>query len=473
MSEISKLEPQKVWEIFDLICSIPHISKHEAALAEKLMALAKDAGLQVIQDETGNVIIKRPAAKGFENAEPVILQAHLDMVPASTGDFDFINCAITPRITGEWVMATNTTLGSDDGIGVAQAMAIVLDKDFQCGPLTVILTVDEEAGMSGAANLAPEHLQGRYLLNLDGSDNGFCIGCAGGARQEITFAPEYEPAVTGQAVKITVDGLPGGHSGLCIHENRGNALKIMAEFLEQNDIRIASFNGGTADNAIAYFAEAVGISGKKVAELQAAADAYTLLTRAELPAAKNLVIRVEAISDAPQKVWQKTFAADLLSAMMLVPNEVIDFDDELDIVKTSSNLATIRTYDDKIVIRTSQRSLVDSDREKISETIAAHFRLFNGKSEMGDVYPATPPEMDSQLLQTAVKCAVKLQKNATPYAIHAGLESGWFSRKNPALEIISCGPEHHDYHTPEEKLNIASVARFDAFLRQLIRMLAE
>ena len=190
MSEISKLEPQKVWEIFDLICSIPHISKHEAALAEKLMALAKDAGLQVIQDETGNVIIKRPAAKGFENAEPVILQAHLDMVPASTGDFDFINCAITPRITGEWVMATNTTLGSDDGIGVAQAMAIVLDKDFQCGPLTVILTVDEEAGMSGAANLAPEHLQGRYLLNLDGSDNGFCIGCAGGARQEITFTPD-------------------------------------------------------------------------------------------------------------------------------------------------------------------------------------------------------------------------------------------------------------------------------------------
>lgn len=473
MSEISKLEPQKVWEIFDLICSIPHISKHEAALAEKLMALAKDAGLQVIQDETGNVIIKRPAAKGFENAEPVILQAHLDMVPASTGDFDFINCAITPRITGEWVMATNTTLGSDDGIGVAQAMAIVLDKDFQCGPLTVILTVDEEAGMSGAANLAPEHLQGRYLLNLDGSDNGFCIGCAGGARQEITFTPEYEPAITGQAVKITVDGLPGGHSGLCIHENRGNALKIMAEFLEQNDIRIASFNGGTADNAIAYFAEAVGISGKTVAELQAAADAYTLLTRAELPAAKNLVIRVEAISDAPQKVWQKTFAADLLSAMMLVPNEVIDFDDELDIVKTSSNLATIRTYDDRIIIRTSQRSLVDSDREKISETIAAHFRLFNGKSEMGDVYPATPPEMDSQLLKTAVKCAGNLQKNATPYAIHAGLESGWFSRKNPALEIISCGPEHHDYHTPEEKLNIASVARFDAFLRQLIRMLAE
>ncbi|MBE6364869.1 MAG: aminoacyl-histidine dipeptidase [Lentisphaerae bacterium] len=473
MSEISKLEPQKVWEIFDLICSIPHISKHEAALAEKLMELAGNAGLQVIQDETGNVIIKRPAAKGFENAEPVILQAHLDMVPASTGDFDFINCAITPRITGEWVMATNTTLGSDDGIGVAQAMAIVLDKDFQCGPLTVILTVDEEAGMSGAANLAPEHLQGRYLLNLDGSDNGFCIGCAGGARQEITFTPEYEPTVTGQAVKITVDGLPGGHSGLCIHENRGNALKIMAEFLEQNDIRIASFNGGTADNAIAYFAEAVGISGKTVAGLQAAADAYTLLTRAELPAAKNLVIRVEAISDAPQKVWQKTFAADLLSAMMLVPNEVIDFDDELDIVKTSSNLATIRTYDDKIVIRTSQRSLVDSDREKISETIAAHFRLFNGKSEMGDVYPATPPEMDSQLLQTAVKCAGNLQKNATPYAIHAGLESGWFSRKNPALEIISCGPEHHDYHTPEEKLNIASVARFDTFLRQLIRMLAE
>ncbi len=472
MSEISKLVPQKVWEVFDLICSIPHISKHEAALAEKLMELAGNAGLQVTADKTGNVIIKRPAAKGFENAEPVILQAHMDMVPASAGDFDFINCAITPYIDGEWVKARNTTLGSDDGIGVALAMALVLDKELACGPLTVILTVDEEAGMSGAANLAPEHLQGRYLLNLDGSDNGFCIGCAGGARQEITFTPEYEDAPAGNAVEFIIDHLPGGHSGLCIHDDRGNALKFIAEFLDQQpDIRPASLHGGTADNAIPYQAKAVGISTKTVAELQQLADAYTLMIKTDCPHARNMTFQVVETA-MPEKVWSEKFTKDLLSAMILVPNEVIDFDDRLNIVKTSSNLATIRTTSEKVIIRTSQRSLVDEERDRICAAVASHFELFNGKSTMGDIYPATPPQMDSKLLQTAVECAAKLQKNTTAYAIHAGLESGWFSRKNPALEIISCGPEHYDYHTPEEKLNIASVGKCDQFLRELLAALA-
>ena len=470
MSEISQLMPQKVWKIFDLICSIPHISKHETALAAELTKLAADAGLSAVTDETGNVIIKRPAAKGFENFPPVILQAHMDMVAAATGEFDFINCAISPYVENGWVKARGTTLGADDGIGVAHALSLILDRDFACGPLTVILTVDEESGMSGARNLAPEHLQGRYLLNLDGSDKGFCVGCAGGARQETTFIPEYETAASGKAVQITVDGLPGGHSGICIHDNRGNALKILAEFLDREpDIRLNRINGGTADNAIPYFAEAVGITGKDIGKLQAAADACTVLIKKELPHAQNLTMTVKEIADIPEKVWQKNFTSNLLNAMMLVPNEVIDFDDTLNIVKTSSNLATIRTFDDKVVIRTSQRSLVDEDREKISAAIATHFQLFNGESEMGDIYPATPPKMSGQLLQTTIECAKKVGKTpVSPYAIHAGLESGWFFMKHPDLEIITCGPDHIDLHTPEERLNIASVGEFDRFLRELL-----
>jgi dipeptidase D len=474
MSELSKLEPQNVWQIFDLVCSIPHISKHEAVLAAELEKLATGAGLEVIQDTTGNLIIKRPAAPGFENAPRIIIQAHMDMVPASSGEFDFINCAITPYIEDGWVKAKNTTLGSDNGIGVAFALSLIMDKNYSCGALTVILTVDEEAGMSGARNLAPEHLDGKYLLNLDGSDNGFCIGCAGGARQEITFIPEYEAAPSGNPVKITVDGLPGGHSGTCIHGARGNAIKFLAEFLDQQpEIRLASLTGGTADNAIPYFAEAVGVSSKSIDELQQAANAALLLIKADCPNAKDMTLTI-APAEMPVKVWQEKFSKDILSALLLVPNEVMEFDDALGIVKTSSNLATIRTLDREVVIRTSQRSLVDEERDNICQVIAAHFKLFGGESEMGDVYPATPPKNDSTLLKKAIECGEEIGRDSNyPYAVHAGLESGWFFQKNPALEIISCGPSHTGFHTPDEKLEIASVGEFDRFLRALLLKLAK
>ena len=467
MSEISKLAPQNVWEIFDLICSIPHISKHESALAAVLAKKAADAGLSVIQDEIGNLIISRPASCGMENAEPVIMQAHMDMVPASEGEFDFINTPITPYIDGEWVKAKGTTLGSDDGIGVALALALIMDKDFRCGALTLILTVDEESGMSGACALAPEYLQGKYLVNLDGGE-GFCIGCAGGSRLETVFTPEYSNPAPGNTVKITISGLPGGHSGLCIHEKRGNALKLLAEFLDQQSgFHLSSFEGGTADNAIPYFAAAEGIAAVSADELQQLADAYTMLIKADCSNAKDMVIKVESIA-APEKVWTAKFTKDLLSAMILVPNEVLDFDDALNIVKTSSNLATIRTRDGKVIIRSTQRSLVDSDREAITDAIIAHFALFKGVSTIGDVYPATPPKLNSHLLKIAQSCACKHKRRSVAYAIHAGLESGWFSIKNPDLEIISCGPDHDNYHTPNERLRIKSVGEADRFLRDLL-----
>lgn len=474
MSEIATLEPQKVWYFFDLLCSVPHISKHEAAAAAKLAAEAEKAGLEVIKDNGGNVIIKRPASAGFENAPRIIMQGHMDMVPASEGEFDFINTPITPYIDGEWVKAKGTTLGADDGIGVAHAMAVITDKDFKCGALTVILTADEEAGMSGARELAPEHLEGRYMLNLDGSSKGFCIACAGGLRQETTFTPEYIPAPAGKAVKITIAGLPGGHSGGCIHEDRGNALKFLADCLDcQKDIHIAAFFGGNADNAIPSSAFALAVTATPLAEVQKQLDAYALVLKKECEGAKDMTLTVTEAEEEISQVWSEKFRTDLLSAMALVPNGAMDFDDELGIVKTSSNLATIDTKKDKIIIRTSQRSLSDECREEIAARIRTHFALFGGVSEPQAEYPASPPRKNSSLLKTAMQCSEKQGRNCYAYAIHAGLETGWFSMKNPEIEIISCGPDHRDIHTPYEKLNIASVAEFDKFLRELLLTLAK
>ncbi|MBE6377632.1 MAG: aminoacyl-histidine dipeptidase [Lentisphaerae bacterium] len=474
MSEISALEPKKVWYFFDLLCSVPHISKHEAAAAEKFAAEAEKAGLEVIRDNGGNVIIKRPASEGFEDAPRIIMQAHMDMVPASEGEFDFINTPITPYIDGDWVKAKGTTLGADDGIGVANAMAVITDKDFKCGALTVILTADEEAGMSGARQLDPAHLEGRYMLNLDGGDKGFCIACAGGLRQETTFSAEYVPAPAGETVKITVGGLPGGHSGGCIHEDRGNALKFLADCLDcQSDIHVAAMDGGSADNVIPAGAVALAVTDKPLETVQKQLDAYALMLKKECEGAKNVTLTVEKADKKLTQVWSEKFRSDLLSAMILIPNGVMDFDDDLGIVKTSSNLATIATAGDKVIIRTSQRSLSDESRQEIAARIRTHFELFGGTSQPQAEYPATPPKKDSSLLKKAVECAEKRGKRAVPYAIHAGLETGWFSMKNPAIEIISCGPAHTDLHTPNEKLNIPSVGEFDKFLRELLAALAK
>lgn len=470
MSEITALAPQGVWKIFDLICSTPHISNHEAALVDKLSALAENAGLQVIRDSFDNLIIHRPPAPGWENVPRIIMQAHTDMVPASDKEFDFINTPISPFIDGEYVRADGTTLGADDGIGVAHALAVILDKEFQCGPLTVILTADEESGMSGARELAPEHLKSKYLLNLDGSDRGFCIGCAGGARQIFTFSARHTTPKAGHPVLISVSGLPGGHSGTCIHENRGNALKIIADFLDSfSDIQLAQINGGNADNAIPDSVEAWAVSEKSPEELQQLADAFTFVNAKEYVLAENLEVKVVP-HVMPELVWESEFQKNVLNSMLLVPNGALDFDDELKIVKTSSNLASIRSTvgGEKVQIRTNQRSTVDSCRDKICEVIRTHFELFNAASEINGIYPATPPQLESTLLKTAVECAGKSGRSQLAYAVHAGLESGWFSLKNPELEIISCGPGYDDIHTPQERLHIGSVGEFDTFLRALI-----
>ncbi len=472
MSEIVSLEPQPVWKFFDLICSVPHPSGHEKLLAQKLMDTASAAGLTVRQDSAGNIRIDRPAAPGFETVPTVILQGHLDMVPESDHPFDFLSEAVTPRIDGEWVTACGTTLGADNGIGVAHAMALLCDKDLQCGALAGVFTVEEETGMGGAANIANEFLEGKYLLNCDNDSSGeFCIGCAGGARQNFYFTPEWQEA-SGSGITLTLTGLPGGHSGSCIHLDRGNAIRFMAEFLDMNpEISVAEINAGKVDNAIPATCCATGCSHIPVAELQKLADAFVLLVQQECRNAGNM--RIDISSGAmPEAVWSENFRKQIIPALALVPDGVLAFSEKYQVVQDSSNLAVIVSGKDSLRVSTSQRSIYDAERDRICALIREHFVMFGATAESGAVYPATPPHDNPVLLDFALQVRKEMALPAGVRVIHAGLESGWLSMKNPDLEIVSCGPKIADYHTPEEKVFIPAVQEFDRFLRLLLQKIA-
>ncbi len=475
MSIFDGIAPQKVWEFFELICSIPHPSGHEAALADKIAAVAAGYGLTCRKDAAGNLRIDRPAAPGFEKSPLVLLQAHLDMVPlAENSDFDFITTAITPYIDGDWVRARGTTLGADDGIGVALAMALLCDKNVECGPVSALFTVDEEVGLTGASAAAPELLAGKYLINLDGGPDGSaCIGCAGGARTEFKVTPEWENVASGVGVRIALSGMKGGHSGICIHENRGNAIKSLADFLlEHPEIRIASLDAGQADNAIPSEIVCRAVFAGDIAALKQSADLCAMLLNRELEI-DSVTVDVVPEPIPSGKVFSGEFQKKLLLALSMVPNGVLEMDDKLQIVRSSSNMAAIATSDDSVLIRTSQRSLDDEQRSLTTAMVIAHFEAIGAIAAVGNTYPGWKPQPESRL--TGVCAALWEKRSGKPMklgAIHAGLETGAFSKKNPDLELISIGPEAHAYHTPQECLSISSTCRFYDYLIDVVKALA-
>lgn len=472
MSVLSDLAPQKVWEFFELISSIPHPSGHEKALSDRLKELAENAGLKVKQDHLGNLRIDREAAPGFENAPLVILQGHLDMVPVSNKEFDFTTTPITLIRDGEWVRADGTTLGADDGIGVALILALLFDETLECGAFAGLFTVSEETGMDGAAGLDKTMLQGDYLINCDGSHDYFCVSSAGGARQEFNFKPEYVACEAQNGIKITLNGLPGGHSGCCIHDDRGNALIFLAEFLDMHpEISLADFSGGSVDNAIPDTASIWGATNENIQSLQQQSDAFVLLTAANCSGAKNMRILIEK-APRPEKVLQKEFRSKFIQAVALVPNGVIEMDDKLNVVKTSSNLAAIHCSLEKIIIRTSQRSMMDECRENISDILKEHFALFGAESKIENPYPASPPKMDSKLLKIFETVKKRAGQPFLTGAMHAGLETGWFAKKAPELEILATGINMVDYHTPHERVLIKSVVEVEQFLRESLQEIA-
>ncbi len=476
MSGISRLEPVAVWQMFDLICSIPHPSGHETALAQRLKQEALDRGLSAEIDAAGNLCIQRPAASGFEGIAPILMQGHIDMVPvaAEGKTFDFTKDPIQPVVDGAWVRTDGTTLGADDGAGAAMALAALFDPEFRGAALRGIFTTDEEKGMTGANGVSARWLQGKYLLNLDG-ENDFCVGCAGGARQIFAIPEKRESAVPGYPVTIRVRGMQGGHSGIEIQNRRGNALIYLARLLDRLPVRIASYRGGRVDNAISKEAEVQGIALLPLMELQRRSDAFARELAQEFDAPPEFGFDVVSVPAAPEleTVWSMEFQNQVLRAIGSLPNGVLSWDDRWDMVKTSSNCAIAQDDGITLTITTSQRSTDDREREQASRQVAAHFCGIGAEGHLRNPYPAWPPLEKSPLLDLAKQLQTEI--TGTPwrsYVCQGGVEPAVFCKVNPDLEIISFGPNMKDIHTPQERVEIASVRSAYELLQKLLAALS-
>ena len=478
MENICTLEPRAVWEIFAEICAIPHPSGHEKALADAIAAMAEQHGLKARRDACGNLRIDRAASPGFETRSPVILQGHLDMVPqAEAGSlFDFEKDPIPAVADGGFVRsAAGTTLGGDNGIGVAAALALLFDESFHSGPLAAVFTLSEEIGLNGATALDPAFLAGKYLLNLDSEDEGeLFIGCAGGARLEASFAPEYEtPSPSFAGALLEVKGLAGGHSGCNIADRRGNAVQFLgAALLGARALRAASAEGGSLDNAIPREAKAtVALNPerrKETLEILASLERQ-LREKFNLPAGFAITLTEAPL---PERVWTEQTHERAVFALAGCPDGVLEMDENFGIPRTSTNLAAVFERGGRLVFRTSQRSLSDGERRAATERVAAHFEKAGAVSEVTNEYPGWLPAPESRLLETATMLYRELFGRAVLVkVIPAGLECGIFAGKRPGLDMISFGPTILDPHSPSERADIASVERFYSYLGALVSAL--
>ncbi|MCL2041500.1 MAG: aminoacyl-histidine dipeptidase [Bacteroidales bacterium] len=472
MYKLNHLQPKLVWQYFEDICQIPHPSKKEERLAAFLMDFAKKHQLEARQDKAGNVIIKKPASKGFEKMKTVILQSHIDMVCEKNADkkFDFDNDAIQVVIDGDWVRADGTTLGADDGIGVAASLALLADNTIQHGALECLFTVDEETGLTGAFALEAGFMSGDILINLDSEDEGeIFIGCAGGGDTEATFSYENEPVPSDViAYTIWVKGLTGGHSGDEIHKGRGNSIKILNRFLfEANKLsmRLAEIGGGNMRNAIPREACATIVipkkhDGKWNAGFQKLRNEIADELSVQEPGFNALLEK----TTLPQTVIDAQTQQHLLLSLYACPHGVIAMSAKMPgLVETSTNLASVKMNAKKqtITVATSQRSSVESSKKDVMNMVETVFTAAQAKVKHGNGYPGWNPNPNSQILKIAVEAYKKLfGKAPVVRAIHAGLECGLFLEKYPHLDMISYGPTLRLVHTPEEKIEIATVDKF-------------
>ena len=480
MSELSQLSPQPLWDIFAKICSIPHPSYHEEQLAEHIMGWAKEKGLHAERDQVGNILIRKPATAGMENRKPVVLQAHLDMVPQKNNDtvHDFTKDPIQPYIDGEWVKARGTTLGADNGIGMASALAVLADDSVEHGPLEVLLTMTEEAGMDGAFGLQANWLQADILINTDSEEEGeIYMGCAGGIDFISTLALSREAVPAGfQTFKLTLKGLKGGHSGGDIHLGLGNANKLLARFLADHsadlDLRLVDFNGGTLRNAIPREAFAtLAVAADKAEALKAQANAYLDILKNELSVKeKNLTLVLEtATSDKAALTAQSRDAfVQLLNA---TPNGVIrNSDVAKGVVETSLNVGVVTMGDDNAEIICLIRSLIDSGKEYVVSMLESLGKLAGAKTSAKGSYPGWQPDASSAVMALVRETYQRLF-NSTPniQVIHAGLECGLFKKPYPDMDMVSIGPTITGPHSPDEQVHIESVGHYWTLLTELLK----
>jgi dipeptidase D len=480
MSEILNLEPKAIWKHFYSLTQIPRPSKHEDKIQDFMVEFGKNLGLETIKDEVGNVIIKKPATPGMEDRMGVIFQGHLDMVPQknSDTDHDFEKDPIEAYIDGDWVTAKGTTLGADNGMGVAAAMVILEATDIEHGPVEALFTCDEETGMTGAFGLQPGVLDGDILLNMDSEDEGeLYVGCAGGEDANITFEYTEEAIPAGHiACKVNVTGLKGGHSGMDIPLGRGNANKVMFRFLKQAEAafgtRLASINGGSLRNAIPREAFAVMTApAEKADDFGKLLNEYAEIVKAELAGTEpDLAITMEA-TETPANVIDYTTQKNLTNGVIACPNGVIRMSDSMPgLVETSNNLAIVKSEDGKIYVQCLMRSSVNSAKNDLGSMIESVFTLAGAKTDFDGAYPGWKPNMDSPILKTMQEVyETKYGKIPEIKAIHAGLECGLLGGVYPNWDMISFGPTIRFPHSPDEKVNIETVAKFYDFLVETLK----
>lgn len=462
------LEPQIVFDCFAEVNKVPRRSKHEEKMIEFLTNFGHSLGLETLVDETGNVLIRKPATKGLENLPTVILQSHMDMVcEPSDGSFDFDHCPIETEIDGEWMKAKGTTLGADDGIGVAMEMALLKSDDLEHGPIECVFTRDEETGLTGAMGMKPGFMTGKLLINLDSEDEGqIFVSCAGGVRTTATYAYKGAPVPSDYfTFRVGVKGFTGGHSGDDINKKRANANKVLLRFLcdemEKTDLRLVDIQSGGLHNAIpreGYAVCAVPMSYKE--QVRVDLNLFQADVEEEYSVTEKSFAFTLDSQAAAATAMEPTAARQMLLALRAVHNGVFAMSQDLDwLVETSSNLASVRRDGDKIVVTTSQRSSVASALKNMAATVRAAFEL-GGAAEVitNEGYPGWKMNPDSELLRVAKESYERLfHKEPKILAIHAGLECGLFSEKYPGLDMVSFGPTLRGVHSPDERLLIPTV----------------
>jgi len=481
MESLKGLKPELVWSIFEQICQVPRPSKKEEKIAAFLMNFAVKHNLKAKQDEVGNVLISGPATPGKENVPTIVLQAHMDMVCEKNSDVqhDFDKDPIQPYIDGEWVKAKGTTLGADDGVGIAAGLAVLTSTDLEHGPIECLFTVDEETGLTGAFAIKPNFFTGNILLNLDSEDEGeMFIGCAGGVDTEINLPYKEEATKTSDfAVKLSIKGLAGGHSGDDINKGKANAIKVLNKFIwdinKKYEVRVVKFEGGNLRNAIAREANAIIVfEARHKEDIRIAFNTYAV----EMEYVWKLTepnIKMDLQScPVPEMAMTPKDSTNFLNAIYAAPHGVFSMSSRMPgMVETSTNLASVKfNKKGNIYITTSQRSDLDSEKYNIAGMVTSVFELAGAEVKQTEPYPGWAPNTDSKILTVLVESYEKLfGKKPVVRSIHAGLECGLFLEKYPNMDMVSFGPTLKGVHSPDEKINIKTVEMWWSHLTDVLK----
>jgi dipeptidase D len=477
-SALVDLEPQALWKHFDVLAATPRASTKEAAARNYVVGRAKALGLESTQDAVGNLVVRKPAHPGRENAPMALLQGHLDMVCEKNENtpHNFDTDPIKVWRDGDWLKAEGTTLGSDNGVGVSAALAVMESTDIAHGPLEFVFTIDEETGLTGAAEFPGGLLKSKYFLNLDNEETGtICIGCAGGVKTIGRRKVAMVTAAGESAWRVKVSGLKGGHSGVDIHQGRGNALRVLGTTLQKITDKlkagIASITGGSAQNAIPREAAAVVvIDAAQEKELRSLLSEAEAQWKADLGGFDpGLQITMEK-AERPEKVLAADDVQRVVDVLVTLPHGVVAMSPDVPgLVQNSTNLAVITVHHGAAEIITSQRSAIESSRNGLAQTVATVFRMAGFEPEHSGNYPGWKPEPTSEIVQKLQSVHEQLfGKPAKLIAMHAGLECGVIGEKYPGMQMVSFGPTIVDPHSPNERVQISTVQSFWKFLRAVL-----